>query len=327
MDTWNASTQAWFRAPVLEGKFKPRATLSSLFLYCIDALRKIHFYGMFRSFRKKIYREVLMRMHYEQHQRLSMTLDVARKNGGFQNDDRVIYKPMYRYVARFMSTADRYHALLFHYSFFSGKLKNMDASRKIASGITIWRKNTVDGAIHVRLEYAERTRLEGELALAFFHNATRLQTMTFSFLHSDTLGFGDGAVLFIGGNQGEKCSVKAARIATKLNDEISPSAMLLIVAQALGMAIKINSIVGVSAMSQIRGGIANNVRQYRSSYDELWTVSGGRRIEDKAFILPFDEAELPILSKNRSRTRRKRAVKTKMRNEILHNVEELFSPS
>lgn len=326
MGTPGVSTQAWSRTKLLDGQYRPPANLSSLFVYCFDAIRKLNFYGLFRSFRKKIYREICMLLNYGKHRRLSMALCAARKNGGLHNDDRAIYKPMYRCFARFMNTADRYDALLFHYSFFLGKLGKMDASRKLASGITIWRKNTVDGDIHVRLEYAERTRLEGELALVFVHNATKLQTMTFSFLNGETLGFGDGAVLFIGGNQGEKNCAKATRIATKLNDEISPAAMLLIVAQAIGIAIKANSIAGVSAKSQIRCGRANNVSHYRSPYDELWTVSGGHCIEGKAFILPFDGTELPILSKNRSRAKRKRSIKNRIRNEIIHDIEGFFNP-
>lgn len=321
MGTPGVSTQAWLRTKILDGQYMPPGNLSSLFVYSLNALRDLHLYGFFRLMRKKLYRGIFAQLNYGKHRRLSMALCAARKNGVLPNDQDTIYKPMYRCFARFMNAAARYNALIFHYSFIHEKFKNIDAPHEIASGITIWSKNAEGGNIRVCLEYAERTRREGELALVFFYNAIKLHTMTFSFFPGDILGFGAGAALFIGGNQGEKNCGTTTRIATKLNDEISPAAMLLIAAQAMGIAIKADSIVGVSAKSLVRGGIVGNIQQYRSSYDELWTVSGGRCFNGKAFILPFDETELPILSKNRSRTRRKRTIKNGIRSEIIHYLE------
>lgn len=308
-------------------------TRVSVILYCLfahvrNALRVRSCKGFFRVLGSlrflygSMSQSNRLLFNFDEHARLMKILSAARKNGVLSHDPYTDHKYLGEYLALFMNTANRRKALLFHYSFFLGKRLNRDFTAKIMNGVIIWKNEFRGGGIHICLEQSDRMVMEGELSLVFFHDSKRLYTITFSVCRGNCLGLPHNAVLFIGGVQGQKGRSGEIRRATKFNHEISPVTMLVIAAQAIGAVLKLNAIVGVTSRWQCSSRHHEYVQNRKSSYDNLWAVFGGIPHADKVFVLPIEGKDLPIMGKNRARTRRKRAMKKIIRDNLIRGLEK-----
>lgn len=230
------------------------------------------------------------------------------------------------YLAEFFTTEVRRQIIMFHFDFLARKMACPRAARLWSDGAVLWSSCDEAGGHHysIVLEPSALSPMEGESQLRFLMDGRMLCTMTFSILDGASIRLPCREALFIGGVQGGLGCRQEIRIAAKANGEIVPSAMLLLAAKALGEALEIGHVAGISSDQHAAMGYAR--QKIVLSYDALWLDAGATRTDEGFFIVvPGSEGwSAQITGKHRSRTRRKRALKERIKANIRDHAVVLF---
>lgn len=228
------------------------------------------------------------------------------------------------YLADFITTKNRLNALSHHYSQMARFFRAPKFAQDLQNGITLWSTTKEEDTFSILLNLPNLTCLEGELCLDFHLNHTSICVLTFTIVPGSILGLQAEEVLFIGGSQGIAGASEKIRYAAKRNNEIWPLTMLVIALQAMGKAVDIPLLAGIAAQNHATTSVRTNTTKYLSTYDDFWEANGGIR-HDTVHLFSTTLHEKPIeqIARNhRCRTKRKRAIKNELMNEILATFEQ-----
>jgi uncharacterized protein VirK/YbjX len=239
----------------------------------------------------------------------------AIRHSRIANDRSISFKYLGDHLALSLRPAQRRTALATHYELLPGLLRTT-ALDGLRDGLVIWRKKVGDRpALSITLEPSSLAPMEGELQLRFSYRSD-LCVLTFLLASGDVFGVGPAPILFIGGVQGRLGGREELREASRLNGEVSPAAMLLLAIQAVARAMGVGEIIAIGEDDHISLSYARSSINF--DYRRIWTEAGGVR-RGFHYGIPFETPARPLTEtsrSHRSRTRRKRAAKSILRQSI-----------
>jgi uncharacterized protein VirK/YbjX len=247
------------------------------------------------------------------------------RNSGLSADPITALKYIGDHLALSLTPSQRRRALAVHYTVLARLLRSWCAA-ELQRGVRVWRKAVGHDLpyLTIHLEPARLAPMEGELQLRFSFRSD-LCVLTFMIAPGDVFGSSAKKVLFIGGIQGRMGARKELREASRLNDEISPAAMLILTVQAIAKKIGISEIIGVGEDEHISMAYAR--ARIAFDYERFWREAGAVRIGCH-YRLPLQSAPKPLSNvplSHRSRARRRREAKALIRESIDRRLDELFS--
>jgi len=226
------------------------------------------------------------------------------------------------YLSSVMSFRERFLTFSHHYDFIHrNNLAGMTAGLANKDKILYSWENV--NIFSIRLGLPELTYLEGEFILKFYMNSECIYFLTFCIAPGALFEVDDANVIFIGGSQGAKNKFEYIQIATKLNFDISPQAIILTSLRAIAIKFGLQTLIGIGAIHQCSLKFGDNPSARRSIYDNLWISSGGVQNSSGDFIIPSFYTEKPIYDVKRGhriRTRRKRLFKQFINDQILQSM-------
>ena len=240
------------------------------------------------------------------------------------DDPAISFKYLGDHLALSLQAHQRRQALASHYELLPTVLQST-ALTKLNEGLPIWQK-AVAGypPLSITLEPSTFAPMEGELQLRFSFR-TDLCVLTFLLTSGTVFGEASSPILFIGGVQGRVGTQSELREACKLNGEISPSAMLLLAVRTVGRAMGVTEILAIGEEDQISVAFARS--KIKFDYRAIWTSAGGIK-RGWYYGIPFEQPPRPIVEtsrSHRSRTRRRPAAKSILREAIEQQLETLIS--
>ncbi|HKP97071.1 MAG TPA: DUF535 family protein, partial [Fibrobacteria bacterium] len=194
------------------------------------------------------------------------------------------------------------------------------------NGLRVWSSTFEGKTISINLTLPGPTLMEGELCLVFRMDALALFTMTFSIVPGNLVGIPSHQTIFIGGFQGTKGHTGTIRYASKAMGEICPSKMLMISIRALGRALGIGIIIGVSSAEHVCETINRFPNEYLSQYDFFWMANGGEPL-GKSFKMRVGLSDKPSTSSSashRARARRKKLLMHTILEEMVQGFQLYF---
>jgi len=241
--------------------------------------------------------------------------------------DNTHVKYLRAYLARYLTTAEKYACLLSHHRYWHEIGATYAGNTVLLRARPIWQTSGDGHVIAMELRQARRSAIEGELALNFLLDGLIITTLTFSFVPGTVFGHAAARVLFVGGVQGYPGCREAIRQASRLNFEIAPARALLIATQALAAVLDISTILCIAASQQIAANAIAYVGQRAETYDALWRSEGAACHDGKVYALPSDLSAVihPDPSgSHRTRARRRRLQKEALYTEIKTAATTLF---
>lgn len=234
-------------------------------------------------------------------------------------DPRVLVKYVGRYLGVALSPRERASILVSHYAFLRGRVNENFFRRVVAGRVELWRQDGPEYGYRICLTYSGQHHAEGDLSLVFLRDDLVIYTLSFTIGPGGIAGLARGHAMYIGRIQGKGNELQVISNATKDCMDISPAALLLTAAESIAIVLELGHIVGVSADMQVSAVADSRPEGLIHGYDEFWTALGGSRLARGMFHLsvPLREKPIKIIKSNhRSRVLRKRAFKTRTREQI-----------
>jgi uncharacterized protein VirK/YbjX len=276
---------------------------------------------------KRVAQTFILLFHFRKYRKFYSMISKSSFRDVVESDPSIPYKFIGKYLARFFSARQRLDILAHHYEFINASFAQDSNRLFVREGFVIWSKNNEGNMFSIELAIPRRTEMEGELCAVFKMNGKMLHTMTFTILPGEMIGIDEYLAIFVGGSQGEKGHTETIRQASKALGEICPAKMLLISLQALGRALGIGTIAGVSCRGHICPTVSKSPEDFSSLYDSFWRLNGGESWGE-FFRMKTEISEKPSTSlsaSHRARARRKRALQHALLNEITLGVERYFT--
>lgn len=250
------------------------------------------------------------------------------RSPGIQGEDRLArFKYLRAYLARFLTTQQKYACLLGHHRYWR-EIGATDKVRGLLAGRTpLWRVQRDGRVISIEVRPASRTAIEGELALNFLLDGLLISTLTFSIVPGSVFGQAALPAVFVGGIQGYPGCREAVRQAAKLNSEVAPTRTLLIAMQALASVLRIETIICISASHQIAADALIHAPERAEAYDLFWQSEGATSEDGKVYLVPADFAKIAYpepTGSHRTRARRRRLHKEALYEEIQASAGHIF---
>lgn len=218
------------------------------------------------------------------------------------------------YLATFFTPADRLAIQTHLCDCLDSLFRDDSFVARLKDGIVLWSADMDGHSQSIVLRLPVRTMLEGDLTIEHSLDGERLYRMSFGFVPGHLIDLPDPQVLFVGGSQGVHGTADKARLAARLNGEITPANMLLIALRAVGQAMGIDQICGVAATHQPVVHAKANLSL--GAYDDLWIRNHGEA-HARFFAMPAWPSENAVVEGgNKSRTRRKRRLRQALTDQI-----------
>jgi uncharacterized protein VirK/YbjX len=239
-----------------------------------------------------------------------------------QENPETVFKFLMPYLSLSLTLRERLDAIRNHYDCFDVFFRGSSDREFPSQGLRIWTGTGQADRFALRLAPTCGWFLEGDLNVEFSMNSITLYTMTITVVPGRLLGLECRDAMFIGGSQGIRDGLALNRMAAKANGEIRPATMVLLAVQSLAKAMRVESVVGVSARDH---SLVSGRTAVPSAYDPLWIAHGGHPI-GRYFRIPEQPVYLssPASASHRARTNRKRAMKEALLSEIFANIERHF---
>jgi uncharacterized protein VirK/YbjX len=223
------------------------------------------------------------------------------------------------YLGLALSRNERASILISHYAFLRGRVDQNFFQRVVAGRIELWRREVAERHYRICLTFSVQYHAEGDLSLVFLRDDLVIYTLSFTIGPGAVAGLNEGHAIYIGRIQGKGRELQVISQATRDCLDISPAALLLTAAEAVAMALELRHIVGVGADMQISAPSDSRPEGLVHGYNEFWVALGGSPLVRDMYCLTVPLLEKPIKtikSNHRSRVLRKRAFKTRVREQV-----------
>ncbi len=262
------------------------------------------------------------------HQEVSRALALPRVNALIDHYPRSTFKYLHKYLARSFQPSERALALSHHYRYLNERINSAFIPRICRETIVLWQCVAEGFKYEIGLSYPKNE--EGELFLSFRENGTAIFTLAFTIVPGCMFKLTNGPVIFIGRFQGVASQKVAIKRAGSLCHEVVPATLLLDTVRAIARTLSIPGIVGVSAANQVC--LRDHHRAGATAiYDEFWLAAGASQIGNIGYHMPTVKEDTPlseIKNKYRSRTKRKRAFRGQLAEEVTRSfVTQCLAPS
>lgn len=231
-------------------------------------------------------------------------------------------RPLRSYLRHGLDAGRRADAVQAHFAWLS-RAWPLATIERLYAGERIALLQSVDGVPGLGMSLAMAAGLgrEGELVLHLEWQGEIVMSMAFSVLDArHVIGRHDapqasGARIVIGSLQGMRGADAALRELSAAAQRLRPSALLVLGAQGLTAAWRLNAPLGVVAQSHVYSGYASRRRKVQLDYDAAWADVGGVRSGRHYWTLPAAPILRPdaeVESRRRAQHRRRNALRSEV---------------
>ncbi|WP_295999347.1 DUF535 family protein [Rugamonas sp.] len=279
-------------------------------------------------------RAVPLLLHLRSHRRLMTTLNHPITRPLLHRYPTIRYKYLREnYLLHSLSTAQSLEVMNYHYSVLGACVSPNFFPQLLGQSLVLWQEEVNGATFRVRLSFPRDAKLpdrlhdhEGDIAIIFESDAVPLSVLCMTLVPEKIAfhcwGIADASrALFVGRIQGVPGKFDTLRAATKAMKDIIPARILLCAVEAIGRALGVDRIVGVSTTRQLSYGKTAEVGTF-FDYDDFWRQLGGEERADGLFLLPaslVEKAIEQVAQKHRSRTLAKRRYRKSIEDAIHAN--------
>lgn len=235
-----------------------------------------------------------------------------------------------RYLVRGLTTKERACCFLHHYRQLRSHISSTLMHRISREEIVLLKRQCGDSKYIVSAGFPRGVAIwEGEIFLRLLVNGAEVYTLQFTIVPGSLVDSPDESVLLVLRLQGVKGGFEHIYSATKDFKEVAPPALLVAALQGIADAWGIRQMAGVCARSQY-SYTDRYAEMLEGAYDDFFVELGAERVSPNFFVtsLPLPEKPIDQIARShRPRTKRKRAFKAKIADEVCLNLLELSSES
>ena len=235
-----------------------------------------------------------------------------------------------RYLVRGLTSKQRACCFLHHYRQLRSRLSPTLLHRISREEIVLLKRQCGGSKYVVSAGFPRGVAIwEGEIFLRLLVNEAEIYTLQFTIVPGSLVDSANESVLLVLRLQGVKGGFEQIYSATKDFKEVAPPALLVAALQGIADAWGIRQMAGVCAHSQY-SYTDLNAEMLEGAYDEFFLALGATRISPDFFLtcLPLPEKPIDQIGKShRPRSKRKRAFKAKIADEVCLNLLELCAES
>jgi uncharacterized protein VirK/YbjX len=251
-------------------------------------------------------------------QRISEVLGIVKATNAtaliIQKPDTIL-KWSGKYLAKNLVPSQRSRMLAFHYHFIATRIHDAFYACLLSDGFVLWSFKTDAGEIVLHMRYAQSPR-EGDLSLIMTFEHATIYELSFTIVPGEFV-HAPGPVLLVARVQGRRNRFEAIKKATKLCCDVSPPYVLMAAIEAIGAALGVGCVAGVSNVNQIYG---HKSFDYGSFWQTLSFEKAG--FDFYASALPIASRPLDQCSPDhRRRTKKKRNFKAGIRMSVQRSFE------
>jgi uncharacterized protein VirK/YbjX len=233
------------------------------------------------------------------------------------------------YLVRGISPAERAVCFAHHYRRLSTMFSEPVLEQILYSDITLLEKQTPDHLFSVRFRLERAEVREGELSLALQVDGVTVYILQFAIVPGRVVKSDAAEVLLVSRLQGIKGSYRQVHLATKAFLDVAPPALLLALLHGIAKLCAIDEMAGISATKQF-SYIEKCAQSFQTAYDDFWVELGATRVSESFFACPIPPLEKPldsITNGHRARTRKKRAFKQQLAEDVFRRLGGIPSDS
>lgn len=198
-------------------------------------------------------------------------------------------KPIRPYLTRRLRASARAEAILTHYQTAEERLSPAAVEQIHLSTVTLLHLNTERGVVTISLGAAAGFHREAEWRLTLSFDGAPTAAMGLAIVKPRHLGLeGETPCLWIGIMKGlsKGEGLERARSATKALRGLRPKGALLLAAQEIANALRLENIYATSNEGHVFAGYKGLRRRILADYDQFWEESQGERLSRFVFRLP-----------------------------------------
>ena len=239
-------------------------------------------------------------------------------------DRRHFYRGMrYRYLRRYylgggFAIADRLQVAIEHYEYVGRHFQQGFLTACRRHGLVLWSQTQDELKLNIVLRFPYAYNYDGDLCLSLDVNGESVYVMTFSIAPGEVVRAAESRVLLISAIQGIAGRIEQIRRVTELFNNVAPTHMLLMAAEALSAALGIQAMVGMGQSHMVAPPGEQGRSQF--DYDAFWGAMAGNTDSGDFYRMPLPFADKPIeliAAKHRSRARKRRELRDTLRNDIV----------
>lgn len=241
-------------------------------------------------------------------------------------------KPIRPYLTRRLRASARADAILTHYQTAEERLSPAAVEQVHLSTVTLLRLNTERGVVTISLSTAGGFYREGEWGLTLSFDGAPTAAMGLSIVKPKHLGLeGEAPCLWIGIMKGlaKDEGLERARLATKALHGLRPKAALLMAAQEVAAALRLEAIYATSNEGHVFASYKGLKKRVLADYDQFWEESQGERMSRYVFRLPRTKSKRDLSTypaNKRSQIRSRQALETEMTTALSEALRGLTKP-
>ncbi len=214
-----------------------------------------------------------------------------------RRDWRKALIPLRSYLSPLLMRKNRILAMTHHYNYLRLNLDKDFLTRICQEPAALWKEETSGASYQIVLSVPPSDcgeDREGDLTLLFMADSICIFTLSFTICPGSVFNVKADHVMYIGRLQGSRHVIDQIRTATKRCHGISQQALLLAVAQGIGLSLDIKDMVCSSASGKYSVDRTDKPSISSQLYDEFWTDMGATKISDYAYHMPLPIQKKPI---------------------------------
>ena len=222
------------------------------------------------------------------------------------------------YLARSFGLATRASCFLHHYRRLGIEIPDKLLSRMMLGNVLLFEMHQGGQSFGVSIGRSTSNLYEGELSLNFLVDGNTVFVLSFTIVPGWAVGSARSDVLLISRIQGSKGSYSQISLAMKAMNNLGIEVLLVTILQGIARVMGISELVSVCSKNQASYSDVSAL-DFRKAYDDFFAEIGMTRNASGFFSasIPLQEKPLAsIKSSNRFRTRKQRALKLQIQENV-----------
>jgi len=228
------------------------------------------------------------------------------------------------YLARGLTLAQRRSCFLHHYRRIHAALPGRLARQIFVGKIPLHEISAEDHRFAITIGRDRIVDREGELSLCLEVDNKTVFVLGFSIVPGSVVGSEASDVLLITRLQGTKGTFSQIYLATKALQEVAPPALLVAVLCGFAKAFGIREMAGICARDQLAYSEDSSI-SFHEAYDDFFVELGATKSTPNFFTsqIPLHGKPLALINnRHQTRTRKKRAFKQRITDEVCQRLRE-----
>lgn len=252
--------------------------------------------------------------------RSHFTLSDAMTRAGLPRKAEFYKSMRFRYLRKYylgggFSVSDRLAVATNHYTVLAQHFRPEFVVQSQSHGYQLWNKENNGDVYAIHLRFPYFYNFDGDLCLTFTCNDVDVCVISLSIAPGHIAGSSARQVVLISGIQGIVGKIDQVRSITENCNNVTPAHMLVMAAEMLATTVGARAVVGLGAGEESKAADERCL----FDYDAFWMPLLGKEQAQPTYQLelPFVDKPIELIpAKHRGRARKRRELRTQMRESI-----------